>query len=73
MRYIVTTRELVLYERVYIIDAESKEKALESVQTNSSKPIIDSIERRKIFDPSVESLSEHPSYLVCRNAYAHTF
>lgn len=68
MRYIVTTTEFEFHERVYIIDAEDAQEALAAVHRDDTKPLIDSIARKKVIDPSVELLVDHPSYIMIRKA-----
>lgn len=68
MRYIVTTTEFEFYERVYIIDAADEHEALAALHRDDTCPIISSRARRKIFDPTVEPLKNHPSYAIVKEA-----
>lgn len=68
MRHIVTTTEFEFHERVYIIEAEDYQSALEALQGDDVKPLIDSITRRKIINPEVEPMAGHPSYAIAAEA-----
>lgn len=66
MRYIITTTEFEFHERVYIIEAENVDKALAEIYKSDTKPFMDSITRKKVIQPIVELLIDHPSYLLLK-------
>lgn len=68
MRYIVTATEFEFHERVYIVDAVDEREALSLVRRDAASPLIDALTRRKIIDPVAEPLTEHPSYVIVRDA-----
>ncbi len=70
MRFIITTRELEFHERVYIVDAEHEQEALSAVHRNDTRPLISSMVRRRIFDPTIEPLASHPSMVMLRESLA---
>lgn len=68
MRYVITTTEFEFHERVYIIEAENAQGALDAVQRDDTEPLMDSIFKKKVINPSVEPLVENPSYMLFRKS-----